>query len=198
MGRRDEHSAELARRALEGIAAKIALAGVHEFAIALAEVCGPALPLDEAMQVFLEALSRAYPEDDLSDPPYRPALEAQARNEDRLAGARKRRAALAAARQEMLARHAEERANAGEEPVESDEHEAPERPVAGALPEEDEPAPPPLPDPASVPEPELEPQPERTVHVVLLGSSEELRGLRAGLADLGSAEDSALDVDWAR
>ena len=91
MGRRASRTAANSKRALEGIAGKVALAGIHRLAIDLTEVIPQEMAPEDAMVVFLEALSNAYPEDELSDPPYQPALDVRQRNEDRLLAARQRR-----------------------------------------------------------------------------------------------------------
>jgi hypothetical protein len=77
MGRKQEREIASSRRALAGIASKVALAGVHSFAIDLSEVIPAEMAADDAMVVFLEALSQAYPEDVESNPPYLPALNAR-------------------------------------------------------------------------------------------------------------------------
>jgi hypothetical protein len=199
MGRKGSRTTANSRRALEGIAGKVALAGIHAFAIDLTEVIPQEMAPEDAMVIFLEALSHAYPDDDLSDPPYRPAISAQQRNEDRLAAARKRRRELQEARARWEAEHAAEAAAAATATV------APERPIAGGLPpeevaeepEEAEQAPPP-PDPSSVGEPELEPSPERTVHVVLMGDAGSVGAMRKSLRDLKGKGDAPLDVEWSR
>ena len=201
MGRRDQRDPRLVRQALEGIAAKVALAGLHAFAIDLGEVAGDDLPLSEAMMVFLETLGQAYPEDELSDPPYRPALEAEKRNRSRVDSARRRRAELLAERARLAAKRALEPDDPEDESIES---EAPERPRAGAIPEAVAPAEPApeaeaLPDPDSIPEPDLEARPERTVRVVFVGSADRLAEMRRGLQDADEAgATGALDVEWSR
>ena len=199
LGRREDSTARGARTALEGIAGKVALAGIHSFAIDLAEVIPGDLPAEDAMVVFLEALSNAYPEDELSDPPYLPALDAQERNEELLESARSRRRELQEVRARWEAEHAAEAAAAAAAAAEK-----PERPVAGGLPEQEvepepeEPSAPPPPDPSSVREPDLEEAPERTVHVVLLGDAGVVGAMRSRLRDLSGQGDAALDVAWSR
>ncbi|HCP45917.1 MAG TPA: hypothetical protein DIU15_07740 [Deltaproteobacteria bacterium] len=100
MGRRGDHTEGRARRTLETVAGKVALAGLHALAINLSEVVGDTMPMDDAMFLFLEGLSKNYPDDDLSDPPYRPALDAKQRNEERLQAFRDRRQELVRAREE--------------------------------------------------------------------------------------------------
>ena len=112
MGKRADHSRALATRLLEKVASKVALAGLHDVAVDLDEVTGGLLSAEEAMVVFLEALSGAYPEDVRSDPPYRPALEVRSRNEQRLEEARKRREALRESRRKWEETYAAELAAA--------------------------------------------------------------------------------------
>ncbi|MCP4872288.1 MAG: hypothetical protein GY898_26595 [Proteobacteria bacterium] len=197
LGRKDDRTAANSRTALEGIAGKIALAGIHRFAIDLSEVVPKDMAPEDAMVVFLEALSNAYPDDDLADPPFAPAIQATKRNDERLVAARKRRRELQEARARWEAEHASEAAAA----VAADE---PERPVAGAIPEDleaeepaEEQAPPP-PDPSSVQEPDLEDTPERTVHVVLLGDAGDVGAMRQSLRDLSGKGDAPLDVAWSK
>lgn len=186
MGPSEDQDTAGCRRALAGIAGKVALAGVHAFAIDLTEVVGTVLAPEEAMVVFLEALSRSYPEDDEADPPYQPAIDARQRNETRVAAFRARRQGLIEARQQWEAEHATQPAA--------------ERPVAGEVPDEPAPEPPapPPPDPASLGEPDLEPEPERTVRVVLLGDPGTTAAMRTKLRALGRGESSPLDVEWSR
>lgn len=196
MGRREQRDPTLVRRAIEGIAGKVALAGLHAFAIDLTEVAGDEVPLAEATTLFLSALGQAYPEDELQDPPYRPALEAEDRNRERIDAARRRRADLLAERARLAAQRAQE---PDEDDLEEEPAEAPERPVAGALPDPPAPAPEPLPDPESVPAPVLEDRPERTVHVVFVGPSDRLASMRKGLQQ-ADREGTAggLDVRWSK
>ena len=208
MGRRDHRDPTLVKRAIEGIAAKVALAGLHAFAIDLSEVAGDDVPAAEAMMLFLESLGQAYPEDELSDPPYRPAIEVEERNRARVDAARRRRADLLAARARLAAKQAAE-----PEPAEDDEADevadaaAPARPIAGGLPDapdetvdtETDEAPPELPDPDSLPAPALEARPERTVKVVFVGGADRLAEMRRGLQDADQAGSTgALDVSWSR
>ncbi len=200
LGRRGEQNAPGARNALEGVAGKVALAGIHRFAVDLSELTPGSLAPEEAMVVFLEALSNAYPEDELADPPYRPAIAAKERNEERIDAARRRRRELQDARARWEAEHASETAPPSDEPA------PPERPVAGGLPPEEpaepdpdpDPGPPPPPDPSSVAEPELEDAPERTVHVVLLGDPGTVGAMRSRLRELSGQGDAALDVAWSK
>lgn len=194
MGRRSSRAVASSRRAIEGIAGKVALAGIHRLAIDLTELIPPEMAPEEAMVAFLEALARAYPDDELSDPPYLPALDAKQRNELRIEAARRRRREL----QEARAAWEAERAARAEAVAQG---EAPERPIAGALPEaepETQPEPVPPPDPSSVGEPELEPSPERTVHVVLMGDAGSVGAMRKALKELSRKPDSPLDVEWSR
>ena len=202
LGRKGGRTAANSKRALEGIAGKVALAGIHRLAIDLTEVIPPEMAPEDAMVIFLEALSNAYPEDELSDPPYRPALEAKKRNQDRLDAARQRRRELQEARARWEAEHAAEAAAALAA--------APERPIAGGLPEGDDEstaeddapveaeAPPPPPDPSTVGEPELEPSPERTIHVILMGDAGSVGAMRKSLRDLSGKGDAPLDVEWSK
>lgn len=203
MGRKDDHGKERAKAALEGIAGKVALAGLHAFAVDLDEVAGGHLEPDEAMVTFLDALSDSYPEDAFSDPPYLPALEARERNDERAASHRRRRQELLEARRRWEEeRRAEEAArvrvaaDAGDETETSEGMDAApaSRPVAGHVPEQ---APPP-PDPSELGEPELEPYPERTVRVVMVGAADRVRTLREGLKKMAQADDAPIDVDWQR
>jgi len=100
MGRRVDHNEARARRTLETVAGKVALAGLHALAINLSEVVGETMAMDDAMFLFLEGLSKTYPEDELSDPPYRPAVDARERNDERLQAFRDRRQELVRAREE--------------------------------------------------------------------------------------------------
>lgn len=200
LGRSDDHGSARARAALEGIAGKVALAGLHSFAIDLDEVVAGAVDPDKTLVTFLDALSDSYPEDEFADPPYLPALEARERNDERVAQHRRRRQELVEARRRWEEeRRAEEAArdstgaDEGEEPETSQEMTAvSERPVAGHVPEE---APP---DPAELGDPELEPYPERTVRVVLVGEPDRVRALREGLRTMSQADDAPIDVDWQR
>ena len=192
MGRHGEREIASSRRALEGIAGKVALAGVHSFAIDLAEVIPAEMAPEDAMVVFLEALSNAYPEDGQADPPYRPALAVRERNQERLTQARRRRQELLEARQCWEAERAAQLAQAAVAEEEEEEEEVPERPVAGHVPESEAP-----PDPSSIPEPELEPEPERTVRVVLLGEPGTVGAMRQALRKLGQG-GGPLDVEWSR
>ena len=200
LGRSDDHGAARARAALEGIAGKVALAGLHSFAIDLDEVVAGAVDPDKTLVTFLDALSDSYPEDEFADPPYLPALEARERNDERVSQHRRRRQELVEARRRWEEeRRAEEAARVstgaeeGEEPETSQEvTAAPERPVAGHVPEE---APP---DPSELGDPELEPYPERTVRVVLVGEPDRVRALREGLRTMSQADDAPIDVDWQR
>jgi len=188
MGRRETRDAAGARTALAGIAGKVALAGVHRFAIDLTEVAPPELPAEEAMVHFLEALSRAYPADDEADPPYAPALEARERNAQRLATFRGKRQALADAHQLWAA---EQRAFDSAVAETHEDMADAERPVAGELPPE-----PPRPD--SLGQPELEPEPERTVQVVLLGDPGTTGAMRTALRRLGDGDAGPLAVEWSK
>ena len=221
MGAKDERSADGVKSALGDVASKVALAGLHAFGIDLSEVAGASMAPEDAMVFFLERLSSAYPEDDLSNPPYRPALEAQQRNEERLARARARREQLVAARALWDAEAAERAvaasAGGGEDPSDDDEslsgdeevlpggetdsvREA--RPRVGALPpgsgEFSDTSSEPPPAPATVEEPELEEEPERTVRVILLGEQQGLGVMRQALRDWRTAGDGELDVEWSR
>ena len=200
LGHSDDHGPARARAALEGVAGKVALAGLHSFAIDLDEVVAGAVDPDKTLVTFLDALSDSYPEDEFADPPYLPALEARERNDERVAQHRRRRQELVEARRRWEEeRRAEEAARVhtaadeGEEPETSQETAAaPERPVAGHVPEE---APP---DPAELGDPELEPYPERTVRVVLVGEPDRVRALREGLRTMSQTDDAPIDVDWQR
>jgi hypothetical protein len=218
MGAKDARSSEGVKTVLSDVASKVALAGLHAFGINLDEVAGVTMPAEEAMVFFLESLSGAYPEDDLSNPPYRPALEAQQRNEERQAKARARREQLVAERaawdEEAANRDATslaegEAAVAGDDdslshddgpfPGEETDSVRKARPRAGEVPPavaSDVPAPPP--DPSSVDEPELEEEPERTVRVTLLGDQQRLAAMRQALRDWRTAGDGQLDVEWSR
>ncbi len=197
LGRKGDRTTANSRRALEGVAGKVALAGIHRLAIDLTEMIPPEMAPEDAMVIFLEALSRAYPEDELSDPPYKPALDAQERNQQRLEAARKRRRELQEARARWEAEHAAEAAAAAAGAV--------ERPIAGGLPESEateeappsEPPPPP-PDPSTVGEPELEPSPERTIHVILMGDAGSVGAMRKSLRELSGKGDAPLDVEWSK
>ncbi|MBJ96212.1 MAG: hypothetical protein CMP23_17260 [Rickettsiales bacterium] len=214
MGPRNAGSPEEVKEALRDVASKVALAGLHAFGINLSEVVGEALPPKEAMVFFLERLSAAYPDDDLSDPPYRPALEAQRRNEERLARARARRQQLVDARaaweaeeaaQAELAAGSEKDSLSGADGLEQqDEVQLAEelRPRVGQVPPpahsdaEGGAAEPPHPE--SVEEPELEDEPERTVQLILLGDSEQLGLMRQALRDWRSEDEGQLEVEWSR
>jgi len=221
MGAKDERNSEGVKSALNDVASKVALAGLHAFGINLSEVAGSSMAPEDAMVFFLERLSSAYPEDDLSNPPYRPALEAKQRNEERLAQARARREQLVAARALWDAEAAERAAAAsagGEEgsadeegSLSGDEEVQPggetdsvreARPRVGTVPpdsedpEEASSAQPP--DPSTVEEPELEEEPERTVRVILLGDQQGLAVMRQALRDWSPSGDGALDVEWSR
>ena len=181
-----------AKRALEGVASKVALAGLHSFAIDLSPACPPEMNAEDGMVLFLEALSNAYPEDEAADPPYRPAAEIRQRNEERLAQVRRRRAELQEARQRWEAEQAAEAASAAagvEDTV---------RLVAGELPEGEALPVSPPPAPSAVEDPELEDAPERTVHVVFVGEQDGLNTMRSALNRLKGASDSPLEVAWAR
>ncbi len=201
LGRSDDHGAARARAALEGVAGKVALAGLHSFAIDLDEVVAGAVDANKTLVTFLDALSDSYPEDEFADPPYLPALEARERNDERVAQHRRRRQELVEARrrweEERRAEEAVRVRAATEEDEESENSQgmtavAPERPVAGHVPDE---APP---DPAELRDPELEPYPERTVRVVLVGEPDRVRGLREGLRTMSQADDAPIDVEWQR
>lgn len=110
MGCKEERNAPEVKTALGDVATKVALAGLHAFGIDLYEVAGDAMSAEEALVFFLESLSGAYPDDVLSNPPYRPALEVQQRNEERLEKARARRAKLAEARASWEVEYAEQAA----------------------------------------------------------------------------------------
>jgi hypothetical protein len=189
MGRKGEREIASSRRALAGIASKVALAGVHSFAIDLSELIPAEMAADDAMVHFLEALSEAYPDDVESNPPYLPALSARERNEERGAAFRKRRKELI---QERTRWEAEQAAAAAAASTASAEQEAPERPVAGHVPAE---APP---DPSVLPEPELEPEPERTVRVVLVGEPGTVGAMRSRLRALQGERKAPLDVEWSK
>ncbi len=198
MGRSDTHSARRARSALEGIAGKVALAGLHAFSIDLDEVIGDKLPAEEAMVTFLDALSDSYPEDEFSDPPYLPALEAKERNEERASHHRRRRAELQEARRQWEGERKAEaalRAQAAQAEADGSQDGAPPRPVAGHVPEQESPPPP---DPESLGQPELEPYPERTVRVVLLGEIGRVGELRQALKRMSADEKAPIDVEWSR
>ena len=201
LGHSDNHGAARARAALEGVAGKVALAGLHSFAIDLDEVVAGAVDPNRTLVTFLDALSDSYPEDEFADPPYLPALEARERNDERVAQHRRRRQELVEARRRWEEeRRAEEAARVRAVADDGEESEtppemtavAPERPVAGHVPDE---APP---DPAELGDPELEPYPERTVRVVLVGEPDRVRALREGLRTMSQVEDAPIDVDWQR
>ncbi len=227
MGSKDERTNEAVQTVLKDVANKVALAGLHAFGIDLYEVAGEAMNADEAMVFFLENLSQAYPRDGLSNPPYRPAIEVQQRNEERLTLARARRARLAEERARWEAEHAQEAALAaaspdpasaapvsGEDSLEAGEDslsqgagidgvEGLERPRAGQVPppgddQQVDSADEPPPHPSTVEEPELEEEPERTVRVVLLGSQDRLTTMRQALRDWHSGDEAGLDVEWSR
>jgi len=195
MGKKAERSVAGSRRLLKDVAGKVALAGVHSVVLDLSELAPPEMPAEEAMVIFLEALSLSYPADELSDPPYVPALEIEDRNQERLATARKRRHELQLARQAWEAEQDEdaEQASAGDE--------AQERPVAGGVPEDvdslgvNSPSPTPPPGPESLEDPDLEDRPERTIRVVFLGDSSAVGSLRKSLKRISS---EAFDVQWSR
>lgn len=207
MGRRGQRDAKLVRQAIEGIAAKVALAGLHAFAIDLTEVAGDDVPVSEAMMLFLETLGQAYPDDELSNPPYRPAIEAEERNRERLDTARRRRAELLAARARMAAKQALDAREADAEEA-ADAEATADRPIAGGLPPaatqgavetESSSAPEELPDPDSLPAPALEARPERTVKVVFVGTADRLAEMRRGLQEADYAGSTgSLDVSWSR
>jgi len=216
MGRKGERSTPGVKTALGEVASKVALAGLHAFGIDLHEVAGEALTAEEALVCFLENLSGAYPEDGLSNPPYRPAIEVQQRNEERLAEARTRRARLAEARaqweeEEAAAATDSESADSPAEASDEDSlREAAieatpkeERPRAGAVPAassgeaNSSPADPP-PHPSTIEDPRLEDEPERTVRVVLLGNQAQLGAMRQALRDWRPASEGELDVEWSR
>ena len=199
MGRKEERSVSAARRVLKDVAGKVALAGVHSVALDLTELAPAEMPAEEAMVIFLEALSLSYPEDELSDPPYVPALEIEDRNQERLAKARQRRAELREARMKW------ESENTTEPAVGTEDDGERERPVAGGVPD-DAPslgvntpapmaAPAAPPGPESVVEPDLEDRPERTIRVVFLGDSNTVGSLRKSLKRMSS---EAFDVQWSR
>ena len=190
MGRKQERELATSRRALAGIASKVALAGVHSFAIDLAELIPADMAPEDAMVVFLEALSQAYPDDVESNPPYLPALSARERNEERVAAFRHRRSELMEERTRWEAEQAA--AAAAAVAATGDDEASVERPVAGHLPDE---APP---DPSVLPEPQLEPEPERTVRVVLLGEPGTVGAMRDRLRSLQGERKAALDVEWSR
>ncbi len=187
MGRKNEREIATSKRALAGIASKVALAGVHAFAIDLSEVIPAEMAAEDAMVSFLEALSESYPDDVESNPPYLPALSARERNDERIKAFRKRRVELVEARKAWEAEQAAAAAAAA-----TGEEDTVERPVAGHVPEE---APP---DPSVLPEPELEPEPERTVRVVLLGEPGTVGAMRSRLRALQGERKAALDVEWSR
>jgi hypothetical protein len=210
MGRREQRDAKLVRQAIEGIASKVALAGLHAFAIDLTEVAGEDVPASEAMMLFLETLGQAYPDDELSNPPYRPAIEVEERNRERLDTARRRRAELLAARARMVAKQALDALDAREADAEeaADAEATADRPIAGGLPPaatqdavetESSSAPEELPDPNSLPAPDLEARPERTVKVVFVGTADRLAEMRRGLQEADQAGSTgSLDVSWSR
>jgi hypothetical protein len=212
MGRREQCDAKRVRQAIEGIAAKVALAGLHAFAIDLTEVAGEGVPASEAMMLFLETLGQAYPDDELSNPPYRPAIEVEERNRERLDTARRRRAELLAARARMAAKQALDAREADDEEADDEEADDAEatadRPIAGGLPPaatqdavetESSSAPEELPDPDSLPAPDLEARPERTVKVVFVGTADRLAEMRRGLQEADHAGSTgSLDVSWSR
>jgi hypothetical protein len=194
MGRKQEREIASSRRALAGIASKVALAGVHSFAIDLSEVIPAEMAADDAMVVFLEALSQAYPEDVESNPPYLPALNARERNEERVSAFRKRRTELLEARKRWEAEQAAAAAAAAGAAIEGaeDAEASVARPVAGHVPAD------PPPDPSVLPEPELEPEPERTVRVVLVGEPGTVGAMRNRLRTLQGERKAPLDVEWSR
>lgn len=189
MGKKAERSAAGSRRALKDVATKVALAGVHSLALDLTELAPPEMPTEEAMVIFLEALSLSYPDDELSDPPYAPAVDVEKQNQERLAAARKRRSELQEVRQAWEAERAAEAATA------SAGAESPDRPVAGEIPEELQSPPPAPPGPETIEDPPLESRPERTIRVVFLGDSSTVGALRKSLKRLSS---EAFDVQWSR
>ena len=198
MGKLSERSAAASRRTLKDVASKVALAGVHSVALDLTELIPPELPAEEAMVIFLETLSLSYPEDELSDPPYKPALEIEERNQELIASARRRRKELADARLAWEEEQAESlRKDAGERVLDPESG----RPVAGGVPDEVEslgvnsPFPDAPPGPDSVEEPDLESRPERTVRVVFLGEASTVGSLRKSLKRLSS---ETFDVQWSR
>ena len=200
MGRRDEHSVRRARSALEGIAGKVALAGLHAFSIDLSDIIGEVLSSEDAMVIFLDALSDSYPEDEFSDPPYLPALQVKERNEERADHHRRRRVELGEARRlwegereadAVLQTRAAQAQAASEEGTGA----PPPRPVAGHVPDRETPAPP---DPDSLGAPEVEPVPERTVRVVLLGEIGRVGELRQALKRMSADEQAPIDVEWSR
>jgi hypothetical protein len=194
MGKRTELTEQHARKSMESVATKVAMAGIHGLAIDLAELSVPSMPAESAMLRFLEALGSAYPKDEFADPVYRPAMEARTRNEARLEASRKRRAELLEARRRWEAEQREPKhANAEQEPIPGERHAGP-RPVAGQVPDAP-PEPLPPPDPASVPDPELEPKPERTVRVVLLGEPRTVSAMRQALK---APSKGRLDVEWSQ
>jgi hypothetical protein len=203
LGRTSDHGKARAKAAIEGIAGKVALAGLHAFAIDLDEVAAGHLDPQEAMVTFLDALSDSYPEDEFADPPYLPALQVRERNTEVAASHRRRRAELLEARRRWEEeRRAEEaaRARAAQEGDELDTQSGvqavePPRPVAGHVPAE---TPPPPPDPSELGDPELEPLPERTVRVVLVGAADRVRALREGLKRMALEDSAPIDVDWQR
>ena len=202
LGRHEEHGPRRVKSALEGIAGKVALAGLHAFAIDVDEVVAGHLDPEKAMVLFIDALSDSYPEDEFADPPYLPALEVKARNEESIASHRRRRRELQEGRRRWdEERRAEAAARARvstEEGEELDAEGAPAavRPVAGHLPAEAPPPPPP--DPESLGDPELEPLPERTVRVVFLGEVGRVADLRSALKRMAQDEAAPIDIDFAR
>ena len=195
MGRKTEHSEVHAKKAMENVAMKVAMAGIHGLAIDLSELAVPSMPAEDAMLRFLEALGAAYPKDEFADPVYCPAIEAKGRNEQRVEASRRRRAELQEARRRWDAEHREARVHGTDpelRPVSPSHHVTP-RPVAGQLPAASAESPP---DPTSVPDPELEPKPERTVRVVLLGEPRTVAAMRQALKGSGKG-GSRLDVEWA-
>ena len=197
MGRRTEHGEERARLALETVAVKVALAGLHGLAIDLADIAVPSFPPEAAMVRFLESLGAAYPKDEFERPVYHPAIEAKKRNEARLDASRKRRAEMIDARKRWDAEQRQSPSPGSSSETDStslpSERGRGARPVAGQVPST---PPEPPPDPSSIPEPELEKNPERTVSVVLLGEPRTVSAMRAGLK-AGRKAGSRLDVEWA-
>lgn len=203
LGRTEEHGKERAKAALEGIAGKVALAGLHAFAVDLDEVTGGYLDADEAMVTFLDALSDSYPEDEFADPPYLPAFQVRERNDERVSSHRRRRQELLEARgrweeerraEEAARAHAALEQGGSSETSEVMDAVAQDRPVAGHVPSEAQPPP----DPSELADPELEPYPERTVRVVLVGAPDRVRALREGLKRMSQEDDAPIDVDWQR
>ena len=160
------------RRLLAGVAHKVALAGLHSVAVDLSELADAGLDAEAAMDLFLQEVVTAYPDDEMADPPYQPALEVQERNARAQAMFRRRRKEMQRALDAWIAEHGSPDGT----------REELERPVAGELEASSAtPVPEPPPGPETLGEPPLEPPPERLVRVVVLSPPGQGRGLRSAL-----------------